>query len=238
MKKRLGIIGGMGPMATAYFLRRLTELTDAARDQEHIEALIYSVPTIPDRTAYLLGRSDESPLPVLLRLGSALAAQGAEVLAIPCVTSHGFYAQLSAGISVPVVNALTETADYLAARGVRRVGLMATDGTIKAGVLADALAARGLSAVLPDESHQRDVMRVIYEDVKAGRAPRMPLFAGAAGNLRAQGAEVILLGCTELSIVKRDCALDAGFLDILDVLARASVLTCGGTLTEEELITR
>ena len=92
--KKLGIIGGLGPMATAYFLQLIVEMTDACNDQEHIEVLLYSKPQTPYRTNFILGRSKEDPQPYLLEMGKSLTAQGAEVLAIPCITAHYFQKEL------------------------------------------------------------------------------------------------------------------------------------------------
>ena len=98
--KRLGIIGGLGPMATAYFLRLIVEMTDAKTDQEHIEVLLHSKPQIPDRTRYILGLSEENPMPELLAVGKSLTAQGVEVIAIPCITAHFFQKQLEEKIYI------------------------------------------------------------------------------------------------------------------------------------------
>ena len=115
--KILGVIGGLGPMATVYFLQLLTQMSEAQTDQEHMEILIHSKPRIPDRTRYILGQSKESPLPGMIQVGRQLAEQGAEILAIPCITAHYFHRQLEEGIGIPVINAIEETADYLKKQG-------------------------------------------------------------------------------------------------------------------------
>ena len=134
-EKMLGVIGGLGPMATAYFMELVTDMTDAATDQEHLRMLIYSAPSIPDRTRYILDNTSENPLPEMLRIGNVLANQGAERIAIPCVTAHYFFEQLESGIGVPVINGVRETALHLKNHGITKAGIMATDGTDRKSVV-------------------------------------------------------------------------------------------------------
>ena len=99
--KKLGVIGGLGPMATAYFLQLLTQMSDAKSDQEHMEILLHSKPQIPDRTRFILGQSGENPLPQMVEIGVDLKSQGAEAIAIPCVTAHYFQKNLEDAIGIP-----------------------------------------------------------------------------------------------------------------------------------------
>ncbi len=237
--KTLGVIGGLGPMATAYFLQLMTQMTDAATDQNHIEVLIHSKPQIPDRTRFILGKSSKSPVPDMVAVGEALVEQGAELLAIPCVTAHFFQKELEETIGVPIINAIEETVDYLRNHGCQKVGIMATDGTIESGIFQQALERGGIQVVVPEEAGQGKVMHLIYENVKAGCPLEYSLFEEVAEELFAQGAQVILLGCTELSLIKKEFALAPGFLDVMEVLARKAVLSCTKLKEEyEELITR
>ena len=236
--KTLGVIGGLGPMATAYFLQLLTQMTDAQKDQNHIEVLIHSKPQIPDRTRYILGKSAHNPVPDMVAVGKSLVNQGADILAIPCITAHYFQEELEAAIGCPIINALEETAEYVKQRGFEKIGIMATDGTIESGIFQHALEKHGMKAVIPCKEKQAGVMHLIYDNVKSGKPVELPLFEEIAQELFAQGAQVILLGCTELSLIKRDFALEPGFLDVMEVLARKAVLSCGKLRKEyEELIT-
>lgn len=230
--KMLGVIGGLGPMATAYFLQLLTSMTQAETDQQHLEILIHSKPAIPDRTAYILGKSNRSPLPDMTEVGRSLAAQGAEILAVPCITAHYFQRQLEEAIGVPVINAVEETAEYLRRRRIFRAGVMATDGTVESGLFQNKLREHGVEAVIPTKEDQGLVMHLIYENVKAGKSVEFPLFQRVSDRLREAGADVILLACTELSLIKRDFSLGPGYLDVMEVLARRAVLSCG-SLKEE-----
>lgn len=195
--------------------------------------LIYSRPSIPDRTKYILGESTDSPYPYLLDTGEKLMSWGADCLAIPCITAHFFQEELhKAGL--PVINALTETAEYLKEEGIQTAGILATDGTIHSRLFQNAFSAYGIRCVTPDASGQKKVMRIIYEAVKAGKEPDLNDFHEVQADLIRQGAEAELLGCTELSILKRDYEkeLGDGVLDVMEVLARTAVLECG-TLKKE-----
>ena len=237
--KRLGIIGGLGPMATAYFLRLIVEMTAAETDQEHIEVLLHSKPQIPDRTRYILGLSEENPMPDLLAVGKSLTAQGAEVIAIPCITAHFFQKQLEKEIGCHIIHAIEETAKYLKQENITHVGIMATTGTIENQLFQEILGKYGIVCSVPEKEGQDMVMHIIYDDVKAGKPIEMQLFTDVSEALFADGAQVILLGCTELSMAKRDHALSAGYLDVMEVLARAAVLECGALKEEyKHLITR
>lgn len=225
--KRLGIIGGLGPMASAYFLRLIVEMTDAKIDQEHIEIMLYSKPQIPDRTKFILGISNESPVQQLIETGKKILAQGAEVIAIPCITAHFFQKQLEEELKCPIINAIEETAKYLKSENISRAGIMATEGTIKSRLFQDTFADYGIDCIVPDLAGQADIMHIIYDNVKAGLPVDMELFKKASRGLYDDGAEVILLGCTELSMIKRDCTIGKGFLDVMEVLARQAVMLCG-----------
>lgn len=225
--KILGIIGGLGPMATAYFMQLLTQMSEAVTDQQHMELLIHSKPSIPDRTQYILGNSHKSPLPAMQEIGRELAAQGAQLLAIPCITAHYFQQELEKAAGIPVLHAIDETADYLRAEGIQRAGIMATDGTVASRLFQDRLKAFDIEAIVPPAKEQEQIMKMIYKEVKAGIPISRPVFEAVADCLFEQGAEVNLLGCTELSIIKRDNPLSAGFVDVMEVLARKAVQECG-----------
>ncbi|MCM1025412.1 MAG: amino acid racemase [Roseburia sp.] len=230
--KMLGVIGGLGPMATVYFLQLLTDMTQAETDQQHLEILLHSKPQIPDRTAYILGKSDRNPLPEMIEAGKGLVAGGAELLAIPCITAHYFRQQLEEAVRIPVIDAIEETAVYLEKRGIAQAGILATDGTIESRLFQEKLEEHGICAVIPEQGDQQVVMRLIYDEVKAGKPADFSSFQRVSGHLREAGADVILLACTELSLIKRDFPLGPGYLDVMEALARRAVLSCG-SLKEE-----
>lgn len=237
--KRLGIIGGLGPMATAYFMRRIIEMTDAATDQENIEMVIYNVPSIPDRTGFILGRNPESPLPKIIELANKLERDNVDYIAMPCITAHYFHDQLADSVYIPVSNGIKEAAQYISERGIKKVGIMATDGTASMHLFDSVFKNYDISCVYPDEECQKLVMSIIYDDIKANKPVKMDEFELIKLQLLGQGAEVVILGCTELSIVKRDNDVGPKVLDIVDVLAADCVKKCASLRKDyEELITK
>ena len=225
--KTLGVIGGLGPMATAYFMQLVIEMTDAVADQEHIPMIIYNCPQIPDRTSFLLGKSSENPGPQIIDCGRKIGQAGAELIAIPCITAHALFPEIEKELDTPVLHIIRETAAYLKKEGIQTVGLEATDGTVQTGVFQKELESQGIKVVLPSKEKQEMVMHIIYNNVKAGRRVDMERFQQIEEELHAQGAEVIILGCTELSMISRDEKIGHGYLDAMEVLARAAVLRCG-----------
>lgn len=229
-EKILGVIGGLGPLATAHFLELVVSMTQAETEQDNMDMIVYNFPSIPDRTGYILGCNLKSPLPGMLSVGRALARQGADYVAIPCITAHYFYRELEAGIPVPIINCVAELVRQLQQAGIRKAGIMATDGTIRSRILARELEQAGIQPLVPSPQHQQDVTHLIYQNVKAGKPVEMDRFLRVRDALWGQGAEVIVLGCTELSLIKREHPIGHGFLDAMEVLAQQSILCCGKTL--------
>ncbi|MBO5128966.1 MAG: amino acid racemase [Oscillospiraceae bacterium] len=229
-QKTLGVIGGLGPIATSHFMELVIRMTDAQRDQQHLDMVIYHTPSIPDRSSFILDPTLPSPLESMIDLGRRLSEQGVGCIAIPCVTAHYFHESLSQAISVPIIHAPQETAIHLQNAGIRTVGIMATDGTVSSGIFQKELEKRGITRVIPSKERQKDVMHLIFECIKANRPADMARFRQVAEELRENGAEVIILGCTELSLIKRDHYIGAGFLDALEVLAQQAVVRCGAPL--------
>lgn len=232
MKKKLGIIGGLGPMASAQFMQLLTAKTQAETDQDHIEAILYSRPQTPDRTAFLLGKTEESPLPAMLDSARMLESLGCGVLVIPCMTAYSFAHDLQTQCRAKLINPITGSAEVLRRRGMRKAGIMATDGTLQVGTFQTALRAVGIEPLVPEPETQREVMKIIYEDVKSGKPADMEQFHAVAHSLRARGAECVILGCTELSVIKQTQGVGNGFLDAMEVLAEGAIDACGYRVKE------
>lgn len=225
-------------MATAYFMTRVTEMTCASFDQEHIPMFVSSNPLIPDRTGYILDPSKDNPVPAIVNEGIKLKKAGADLLAMPCITAHYFHNTLEKKIGLPIIHGISETVKYLRDQGISSVGIMATDGTVRSMLFQNVLQANHIECILPDEKNQQRVMDFIYTYVKAGKDIDLTLFCDVLDSLSMHHAEVVLLGCTELSVIKRDKNLPSGILDVLDVLSRSAVLACGKLRPEfENLIT-
>lgn len=221
---RVGVLGGMGPAATARFFDLLVAATPASSDQDHLPVLIWSDPRVPDRTAALVGNGPD-PTPCLEVGGRALVDAGAEVVAVPCNTAHAFTGGLGAHIGVPVLDMIEETAAAAVARrpSPRAVGLLATDGTLLAGLYHEAFAKRGVPLIVPEPDDQARVMRAI-RSVKAGDlgVSRRQEAADLLSDLVAKGADVVVLGCTELPLLL-DHPPRAQAIDSLQCLADAVV---------------
>ena len=231
MKKTVGIIGGMGPAATCDLMEKIIALTKADCDQEHLHVIADVNTAIPDRTAAILhGGAD--PVPELTNSAKRLEAAGAELLIMPCNTAHFFYDAVADKVSVPVLHMPRETAFVLRAAGVKTAGVLATDGTVQSGVYEKALAQAGIRAVYPAPEHQKQVMRLIYQGVKAKAVPLADFpVQDILRDLQSRGAEVFLLACTELPIAFQELGIHDGCLDPTRVLAFAAVQAAGGTTT-------
>lgn len=237
MEKALGIIGGVGPMSTVYFMEMIIGMTKAVRDQDHINMLVFNHATIPDRTDFILGRSDENPLPVMISDAQKLERAGADFLVIPCNTAHYFFHQIKESVSIPMLNIVEETVAYAKETipDLKQIGVLATSGTVQSHTYQIACESCGLSCLTPDDAGQETVMRIIYDQVKAGQPVDIAAFYHLVESLKEQGCQAVVLGCTELSIVKRDFNIrQPEIIDSLAVLARKTVLTCGKKLSETE----
>ena len=229
-KKVAGIIGGMGPLATADLFTKIVNMTEAARDQEHIHLLIDNNIDIPDRTAAILV-DGEDPLPYLTASGRRLQAQGADFLLMPCNTAHYFWDALSKTVDVPLLHMPRLTAQECQRRGLKRVGLLATTGTIQSGVYAKAFEGSGVELLLPDGDGTKALMHIIYDEVKAGKVPHPEAVYPYLKAMQEQGAEAFLLACTELPIVfANDKAFS--YIDPTVVLAVETIRQCGGKAKE------
>ncbi len=224
---KLGVLGGMGPQATLLFYQMVLDHTAARSDQEHIPTLILSDTRIPDRTAAILAGDTEEVKAHLLRDAKTLASWGAAAIAIPCNTSHAFLPWLRERLGVPVVDMIGETAAHLAALGAKRVAVLATDGTLRMGLYRKALEERGMEAVYPRPELQRQIMSVIYDDVKGGRPISGEKLTEVGEAMRAMGCDRVALACTELSVCRVELGLPEFYVDAMDVLARRCVEACG-----------
>ena len=229
MNKTLGVLGGLGPMSSVYFYEMLTAHTKAARDQDHLNIMISSKADIPDRTAYILGASSSDPTPYMIGEVTKLINAGADLIAIPCNTAHCFYESISIASSVPVINIVRQTVKFCRYRGLRSVGVLATEGTVASGAYRSVLQMAGIDYITCDAEEQAVINHIIYGQIKKGLTPDVPEFMAVANSLRARGAEALILGCTELSLIKKnESSLQNDlFIDSLEVLAASAIKLCG-----------
>ncbi|MEG0448367.1 MAG: amino acid racemase [Lysinibacillus sp.] len=231
-KQTLGIIGGVGPLATMFIGEMIVRRTKASKDQEHVHTIIDNDTNIPDRTAFILDSTKENPVPVMVKDANKLASVGADMIAIPCNTAHTFYEELVQGSPVPVLHMIRETAKRAHTLGAKRVGILATNGTVKSKMYQAALEEYEIEPILPDEVMQEKVMSIIYDYVKAGKDVSYEQWQPLEEAMLALNCERIVLGCTELSIVNRDLKLSDKYIDSLIVLAECAITACGYELAD------
>ena len=235
MKKSIGILGGMGPLATADLFRKLVLLTDAARDNDHIRIYIDDNASIPDRTAAILeGGAD--PLPAMTDSLRKLEGCGADCIIMPCNTAHYFLPRLQALTDAPFLSMLEATARACRARFPgKTAAVLATRGTLAAGLYQQALAAESVPFLIPGDREQDALMRVIYGGVKAGRPPESYRadMASVLDALTSQGADYFILGCTELPLAFQSLGLTVPAVDPTAELAKAAIRFCGYAVKAE-----
>lgn len=232
MVKKLGVIGGMGPEATSFFYARVIARTKAATDQEHIDMVILSHATMPDRTTAILTGEKDVFLKAVTKDAKDLEYLGVSNIAIPCNTSHYFLKEIQAATSVPIINMVEESVRTVIEEHprVKKIGIMGTDGTLRAETYHRACRARGIEPISPGEAAQRDVMSLIYDDVKSGKTGDRRKFDRAYENLMGQGCDAVILACTEISVFKEYYQVPANCIDAMDVLVEESILRSGAQL--------
>ncbi len=227
-EKVIGVLGGMGPEATLDCFAKIIKGTPAAKDQNHLRVIIDCNPKIPDRTAAICGQG-ESPVPAMLDSARGLATVGADLIIIPCISAHIFLKELRRQIGIPVLSLIDAATEAIARYRpqVKAVGLLATTGTLRGGLLQKRLDQSGIATLIPTESDQSKVMEAIY-GIKGSQSPacrrkaRLELIEVAA-RLTEKGAQGIIAGCTEIPLELRPEDLNVPFFDPLLILAMAAI---------------
>ena len=224
--KMLGVLGGMGPLASALFMTRLTLLTPALRDQDHVPAILWSDPRIPDRTrTHVPGAED--PLPWMLRGVAGLRRAGASAIVIPCNTAHGWYEAILGAAEMPVLHIVdavnAELHRHVANPGP--VAIMATEAALAMRLYQDGLESQGWRCLVPKPSTMEQHVTPAIGLVKANRvAEAYPALAACVEELIADGAVAIILGCTEIPVALRaGPAPTVPFIDSIDALAKSAI---------------
>ncbi len=226
----LGVIGGMGPLATQLFYKMVIENTDASCDQDHIDMIILSHASMPDRTqAIEEGRTDEL-VERLVKDARFLEESGASCIAVPCNTTHVVMPKVQAKVGIPIIDMIEETAKEAASHGVTRVGILATDGTIETGLYHAACERNGIEAVTPPADVQAKIMDIIYGSVKSGDPLDMEDIRAIEKWKEDVGCERCILGCTELPLVREHFSEPEKYIDAMLILARRAVEACGAPL--------
>lgn len=230
-RRVVGILGGMGPAATADFFLKLIQATPAAVDQEHLQVLIWSDPSIPDRTEALLTHGAD-PTPAMIAGAKMLRQSGAGMLAVPCNTAHAFLAAVQTEVDIPIIHMIEETANYVhrLKPAIRRVGLLSTTGTQKAGLYQAWLDHKGIQVLSPGPDSQEQLVMASIRGIKGGKIGQSvkSQLATAARELVDAGAEAIIGGCTEVPAGLAPEDITVPFVDPARILADSVVRTALG----------
>lgn len=219
-KRTIGVLGGMGPAATVDFLAKLVAATPAARDQDHVPTIVYSVPQIPDRSSAILCDSS-APLRAMLVGLNVLERAGAEIVAIPCNSAHRWYDELSASTDLPILHIAKAVSERIPRGHDGPIALLATRGTILAGVYQRYLGSMGRTLVVPGEDDQCVVDAAIRR-VKTGEDGASDA-EEAVERLLDAGARMVILACTELPLALNGSSLREHCIDATEALAEGCV---------------
>lgn len=219
----LGIIGGMGPMASAVFYDMISSKTDASCDQENLDLILLSHAGMPDRTRAILSKDEvqiEEVRSKLLADAMFLQNAGCTAIAVTCNTAHYFVNMIEGELSIPFIHLIRETAEAVASEfGARKVAVLATDGTIETRLYQDELSKRGVIAFTPKAEVQTLVMHEIYECIKSGKPADEEIWQKIEEYVKAEGCEAAVLACTELSVVRNELSLGSFYFDPMDIMA-------------------
>jgi aspartate racemase len=224
-RKVLGVIGGMGPLATCEFMRGLVKHTVASCDQEHLDVLAYSHASLPARTEAIASGQTPALLDMLVDDAQMLRRGGAEILAIPCNTSHVFYDDIQAAAGIPVIHMVRETIRSIGPG--HTAGVLATEGTVYADLYGREGAEAGVHVIYPSPGVQKYITEIIDRVKEGGQLDTWALRV-VSEDLVKSGCDRVILGCTELSCAARAGPREPAFIDALDILIRESIIQCGG----------
>ena len=219
----LGIIGGMGPMASALFYDMISSKTDASCDQENLDLILLSHAGMPDRTRAILSKDEAQIEAVRSKLyADAMFLQnaGCTAIAVTCNTAHYFVNMIEDELDIPFIHLIRETAEAVASEfGAKKVAVLATDGTIETRLYQDELSKRGVIAFTPKAEVQALVMHEIYECIKSGKPADEEIWQKIEEYVKAEGCEAAVLACTELSVVRKELSLGSFYFDPMDIMA-------------------
>ncbi len=233
-KKTVGVLGGLGPMATVHFYKLVVNLTEASKDQDHIDMIIVNRASTSDRTDFILGKSDDSPLDSILEDAKRLERAGCDFIVLTCNTAHYFYEEIADSVNIDVLNMLEITVDAAIKRGLKKLAILATSGNIMTKQYQNMCEKKGVDYYVPDEELQEKVMKIIYDDIKSGNNDYKDDFSYIIDKVKSQGCDGVILGCTELSIIKENEKLiDDFYVDSSEELAKMTILLSDGILKTE-----
>lgn len=225
MLRTLGVLGGMGPLATASFMNQVIALSPAKSDQEHIPMFIRNIPQIPDRTKFLMGIEDENPFFELKKGFNELTSLGVSCIVIPCNTAHYWYDALTQNADVHTISIVQSVIKRAKATGKRKVGILATTATLNMRIYQTAFSEHNIEFIEPNEQQQVLVMQGITAVKSGNLALGRTLLSQSYEQMLAQGADAVLFGCTEIPLVLNEQASKSPetCLDTIAILAQECV---------------
>lgn len=222
--RRVGVLGGMGPEATVMLMTRIIARTPAEDDADHVPLIVDNNTAVPSRIKAIIEGRGEDPAPVLATMAKRLEAAGAEALAMPCNTAHYYAPAIMAATPLPFLHMVELTAERIAGMvpAPHRVGLLGSPALKIIGLYDRVFAARGIDAIYPVD---QDAMLRAIRMIKANGddASARKILGDAARELRDQGAGVLLIACTEFSIITDAVAGTLPLVDSMDVLVDAII---------------
>jgi aspartate racemase len=220
--KIVGIIGGMGPEATVDFMSKIIKSTPATVDQDHIRIVVDNNPQIPCRVKAIM-EDQKNPGPIMADMARKLEEWGVDLIAIPCNTAHFYIQEIIEVVHVPVLDMIKETVRVLKKDSIKNVALLATSAALKTKLYEKKLLEAGIKFILPSQSYQEMMMRIIFE-VKSGNVnASMELIDQVIHHVLDKGADSIILGCTELPIIVKNDRFEVSFYDPTHILAQSVV---------------
>jgi len=220
----VGVLGGMGPLATLDLLHRILELTPAADDRDHIRTLVDNNPKVPSRIDYFLHQCGENPAPLIADMARSLESQGADFLVMPCNTAHLFSAEIAAAVSIPLINMIEVTADRLKSADIVKAGLLASTAVHRTDLYLETLQGRQIESLVPDADNQDRLMAAIT-DIKAGKTgdEQTNVVQQTADHLSNAGTDALVIACTELSAISSRISTSIPLVDAAQCLAEETV---------------
>lgn len=231
MNNLIGVIGGLGPKATTYFMDLIIDNTKSNCDQDNVNLLVCQYSSIPDRTNYILEKSKESPVPEMIKCAKLLERENCKYIVIPCNTASYFYDEINKNVKTTVINILEETSKEVLKTKPNKIGLMATDGTLKSKAYQKFIDEQLL--FIPNQEYQQKIMSIIYDKIKKNKNITKEEFDEIINYFKQNNCDKIILGCTELSVAYKTLNINYEIIvDSLTVLARKTVELSGKTLIQ------
>lgn len=221
----IGILGGLGPMATVDLFKKIIEAVPSKKDQDHLHVIIDSNPKIPDRTENILHNGPD-PLPLLIDTAINLERAGADFILIPCNTAHYFFDHIKNSIDIDVIHMVKETGKKIKIMGYKSAGILSTDGTLATGLYSNFLKNENILPIVPRPEFQQKVMKAIYSKngIKAGKLEiANKLLLSATSHLIEKGAECIVAACTEIPLALKQEDIQVPLIDPALVLAQVAI---------------